>query len=152
MSFNDFNLRVCKLLTCDPVLLVFFVCFPVQFYTAHAVHYGLLSEFATGKIEPRVGFASSVCIPVGRPYSTCPRISFSHSFLQVLMSLLHRRTHANCQTRTQQTQPNPWIFCETPKRPWQYSLMSWSFTEVYIKLRDWVVLYTQCKHEKCTAI
>lgn len=105
-SFNDFNLRVCKLLTCDPVLQVFFVCFPVQFYTAHAVHYGLLSVFATGKIEPRVGFASSVCIPVGRPYSTCPRISFSHSFLQVFMSLLHRRTHANCQTRTQQT-PNP---------------------------------------------
>lgn len=51
----------------------------------------------TGHSKGLNGFASSACIPVGRPYSTCPRISFSHSFLQLPMSLSFTDTHANCQ-------------------------------------------------------
>lgn len=59
--------------------------------------------------EPRGldGFASSVRIPVGRPYSTCHRFGFSHSFLKAPHHHHHppprharkKRTQANCQKR-----------------------------------------------------
>lgn len=52
------------------------------------------------------GFASSMCIPVGRPYSTCHRFGFSHSFLKPPspMSHLQERTRANCQKYTDSNQ------------------------------------------------
>lgn len=48
------------------------------------------------------GFASSMCIPVGRPDSTCYRFGFSHSFLKAppchTCKNAHRPTVKNKQT------------------------------------------------------
>lgn len=83
------------------------VYFPAPFFTIHTLCFIISVCWRLNRAQGLNGFASSVCIPVGKPYSTCPRISFSHSFLHAPMSLSHKRTHANCQTR-----PNIWILCE----------------------------------------
>lgn len=59
----------------------------------------------TSRAEGLDGFASSMCIPVGRPYSTCHRFSFSHSFLKAPPpSHSQKRTQANCQKHTDSNQ------------------------------------------------
>lgn len=68
----------------------FLVCVSAQFCTVHTSWFIISVCYRLNRAQGLNGFASSVCIPVGRPYSTCLRISFSHSFLQVPMSLLHR--------------------------------------------------------------